>query len=186
MRVDDTLVVSDEGVITVTGTTEDGDVIFILTFTPTLNADGSVTVVMSLDQKQPLDHLDADSIIFEVPIQITDTDGDKLVGSDGSTETPIDISVSFTDGEAPILTDTSIDITEADVGIADPQIYTGQVPTDIGSDTIASMQFVSDGQKGLLQVYFLTINPFWSIIRNLVLFVIIILVVSQALTKSKC
>lgn len=148
VRVDDTLVVSDEGVITVTGTTEDGDVIFILTFTPTLNADGSVTVVMSLDQKQPLDHLDADSIIFEVPIQITDTDGDKLVGSDGSTETPIDISVSFTDGEAPILTDTSIDITEADVGIADPQIYTGQVPTDIGSDTIASMQFVSDGQKG--------------------------------------
>ncbi|MCF7352693.1 type I secretion C-terminal target domain-containing protein [Vibrio sp. CK2-1] len=148
VKVDNTLVVNDEGVITVTGTTEDGDVIFILTFTPTLNADGSVTVVMSLDQKQPLDHVDADSIIFEVPIQITDTDGDKLVGSDGSTETPIDISVSFTDGEAPILTNTSIDITEADVGIADPQIYTGQVPIDIGSDTIASMQFVSDGQKG--------------------------------------
>ncbi|TVO36814.1 type I secretion C-terminal target domain-containing protein [Vibrio algivorus] len=148
VRVDDTLVVNAEGVITVTGTTEDGEVIFILTFTPTLNADGGVTVVMSLDQKQPLDHVDADSITFEVPIQITDTDGDKLVGSDGLTETPIDISVSFTDGDAPELTSTTMDITEADVGIDDPQIYTGQVPIDIGSDTIASMQFVSDGQKG--------------------------------------
>ncbi|WP_145981760.1 DUF5801 repeats-in-toxin domain-containing protein [Vibrio algivorus] len=149
VRVDDTLVVNDEGVITVTGTTEDGEVIFILTFTPTLNADGSVTVVMSLDQKQPLDHVDADSITFEVPIQITDTDGDKLVGSDGLTETPIDISVSFTDGDAPELTSTTMDITEADVGIDDPQIYTGQVPIDIGSDTIASIQFVAQGDTAV-------------------------------------
>lgn len=150
VTVDDALVVNAEGVITVTGTTEDGSVIFILTFTPTLNADGSVTVVMSLDQKQPLDHIDADSIIFDVPIQISDTDGDQLVASDGTTEEPINISVSFTDGEAPVLMDTTIDITEADASTADPQIYSGQVPIDIGSDTVASIEFVlsqPDGQS---------------------------------------
>ncbi|MFH0258288.1 type I secretion C-terminal target domain-containing protein [Vibrio rumoiensis] len=150
VTVDDALVVNAEGVITVTGTTADGSVIFILTFTPTLNADGSVTVVMSLDQKQPLDHIDADSIIFDVPIQISDTDGDQLVASDGTTEEPINISVSFTDGEAPVLTDTTIDITEADASTADPQIYSGQVPIDIGSDTVASIEFVlsqPDGQS---------------------------------------
>lgn len=147
ISIDNDMVVNDEGVITITGMAE-GSVVFILILTPTVDANGNVTVVMSLEQKQPLDHLDSNSISFDVPIQISDTDGDKLVGSDGLTDTPIDINVSFTDGEAPILIDTTTNITEADVGITDPQIYTGQVPIDIGSDTVASMQFVSDGQKG--------------------------------------
>ena len=134
--------VNNEGVITITGIASDGSVVFILTFTPTLNADGSVTVVMSLDQKQPLDHPALNEISFNVPIQISDTDGDKL-------DSPIEINASFTDGAAPVLSNITTNITEADVGATDPQVITGKVPIDIGSDTVVSIQFVNEGNNGV-------------------------------------
>lgn len=149
VRVDDELVVNDEGIITVTGYAEDGSVVFIIIFTPSLNDDGSVTVTVSLEQKQPLDHIDDDEIRFEVPLQIADSDGDYVVNAD-DIETSIDISVSFNDGIDPVLSNTTMNITEATVSAEDPQEYQGKVPIAIGSDSIADIQFVlpvPDGQN---------------------------------------
>ncbi|WP_105901266.1 T1SS-143 repeat domain-containing protein [Vibrio gangliei] len=143
--------VNENGVITITGKADDGSIVFVLTFTPTVDTDGNVTVAMELEQRQPLDHPLDNQLGFYVPLQIEDTDGDQLVDGD-NIPTPIDVSVTFNDGEAPVLTDSTLSFKEADVSTTDPQNHSGQVAIDIASDAIDRVEFnLTEEQETFLE-----------------------------------
>lgn len=145
ISIADTLVVSDDGVITITATTSDGSVVFTLVFTPELQDNGDVTVSMEINQNAPLDHPIGNELNITVPVQLQDTDGDYLVAADGTTDAPINVEVTFNDGIAPSLgTDSGVSFSEVDNDgntIANPTIHTGNIGLEIGSDTIASFTF---------------------------------------------
>ena len=147
ISIADTLVVGDDGVITITATADDGSVVFTLTLTPEYELDdkglrtGNVIVSMDIEQYAPLDHLAGNQINITIPVQLQDTDGDYLVGSDGETEAPINIGVAFDDGINPSLgTDTGIAFTEVNSD-QDDVAHSGKISISIGSDTISSLQF---------------------------------------------
>ncbi len=116
--------------------------------------DGGVSITVSMDQFQPIDHSgvddsgmvqydeNSDTITIDFPIQIQDTDGDFL-------DNPIDFHASITDGDDPfIISADSITVDESatadgshtdvtpDDGLDPTSSTTGQITVDSGSDGV--------------------------------------------------
>ncbi|OEF23300.1 DUF5801 repeats-in-toxin domain-containing protein [Vibrio rumoiensis] len=151
----------NNGRITITAVNEDGETVFTVSFTPTLQTDGSVTVKVIINQYMSLDHPDGandaddsthlDELGFTVPIQISDTDGDRLVNANGD-ETPVNVDIVFNDGTDPSFgTDSGITITEVD-GDSTDTIHSGKITINIGSDSISDIRFeLTDDQRVALE-----------------------------------
>lgn len=156
VTIDQNLVVNPAtGVITITGMAN-GAIVFTLILTPTLQANGDVTVSMEIKQYASLDHPDttdgANNLInITVPIQLQDTDGDYLVAADGKTDAPINVEVTFNDGINPSLgADSGVNFTEVDNGV-DDAVHSGKIDIEVGSDRISSVQFdLTEAQKAVL------------------------------------
>ena len=156
VTIDQNLVVNPAtGVITITGMAN-GAIVFTLILTPTLQANGDVTVSMEIKQYASLDHPDttdgANNLInITVPIQLQDTDGDYLVAADGTTNAPINVEVTFNDGADPSLgADSGVNFTEVDNGV-DDAVHSGKIDIEVGSDRISSVQFdLTEAQKAVL------------------------------------
>ncbi|MHA6615434.1 retention module-containing protein [Photobacterium damselae] len=137
------------GNITIIGVTETGSLpVLNVTLTPHQQANGDVTVDMSIEQSAPLDHLDSDGkyidvtdgdISIHVPVQMNDSDGDNL-------DQPVDVTITIEDGQLPSFgDDSSITLNEGDDGIVSGS---GQINVDTGSDVIADVYF-ADNQSSL-------------------------------------
>ncbi|HIF9378837.1 TPA: retention module-containing protein [Photobacterium damselae] len=137
------------GNITIIGVTETGSLpVLNVTLTPHQQANGDVTVDMSIEQSAPLDHLDSDGkyidvtdgdISIHIPVQMNDSDGDNL-------EQPVDVTITIEDGQLPSFgDDSSITLNEGDDGIVSGS---GQINIDTGSDVIADVYF-ADNQSSL-------------------------------------
>ncbi|HIF9181107.1 TPA: DUF5801 repeats-in-toxin domain-containing protein [Photobacterium damselae] len=137
------------GNITIIGVTETGSLpVLNVTLTPHQQANGDVTVDMSIEQSAPLDHLDSDGkyidvtdgdISIHVPVQLNDSDGDNL-------DQPVDVTITIEDGQLPSFgDDSSITLNEGDDGIVSGS---GQINVDTGSDVIADVYF-ADNQSSL-------------------------------------
>ncbi|HIF9470988.1 TPA: DUF5801 repeats-in-toxin domain-containing protein [Photobacterium damselae] len=137
------------GNITIIGVTDTGSLpVLNVTLTPHQQANGDVTVDMSIEQSAPLDHLDSDGkyidvtdgdISIHVPVQMNDSDGDNL-------EQPVDVTITIEDGQLPSFgDDSSITLNEGDDGIVSGS---GQINIDTGSDVIADVYF-ADNQSSL-------------------------------------
>ncbi|PSX33442.1 hcalcium-binding protein [Photobacterium kishitanii] len=133
------------GVITITGITATGaQEAVTITLTPTAQANGDVSVEMSITQQLPLDHLSADgtyvdvnggNITINVPVQMQDTDGDSL-------QQPVDVNITINDGQLPSFGhDTSATLNEGASGQA---TASGTISVDTGSDQIEKVYFGSD------------------------------------------
>ncbi|WIH24768.1 retention module-containing protein [Photobacterium damselae] len=137
------------GNITIIGVTETGSLpVLNVTLTPHQQANGDVTVDMSIEQSAPLDHLDSDGkyidvtdgdISIHVPVQMNDSDGDNL-------DQPVDVTITIEDGQLPSFgDDSSITLNEGDDGIVSGS---GQINVNTGSDVIADVYF-ADNQSSL-------------------------------------
>ncbi|ENX3947001.1 retention module-containing protein [Photobacterium damselae] len=137
------------GNITIIGVTETGSLpVLNVTLTPHQQANGDVTVDMSIEQSAPLDHLDSDGkyidvtdgdISIHVPVQMNDSDGDNL-------DQPVDVTITIEDGQLPSFgDDSSITLNEGDDGIVSGS---GQISVDTGSDVISDVYF-ADNQSSL-------------------------------------
>ncbi|HIF9522956.1 TPA: DUF5801 repeats-in-toxin domain-containing protein [Photobacterium damselae] len=137
------------GNITIIGVTDTGSLpVLNVTLTPHQQANGDVTVDMSIEQSAPLDHLDSDGkyidvtdgdISIHVPVQMNDSDGDNL-------DQPVDVTITIEDGQLPSFgDDSSITLNEGDDGIVSGS---GQINVDTGSDVIADVYF-ADNQSSL-------------------------------------
>ncbi|WP_146143633.1 retention module-containing protein [Photobacterium phosphoreum] len=133
------------GVITITGITAIGaHEAVTITLTPTAQANGDVSVDMSITQQLPLDHLSTDgtyvdvnggNITINVPVQMQDTDGDTL-------QQPVDVNITINDGQLPSFGhDTSATLNEGASGQA---TGSGSINVDTGSDQVVKVYFGSD------------------------------------------
>ncbi|WP_105901334.1 retention module-containing protein [Vibrio gangliei] len=140
--IDFEIVQNPDGSIEITGNLADGDNILTMTMTPTLDADGNVSVTTEVTQNGPLDHLDSssdyitvngDQISIDVPLVMEDNDG---------TESHIDITVNIEDGQNPSFgTDTGATLTEGDDGV---DTASGDIHVDTGSDEVVDVRFSQD------------------------------------------
>ena len=139
-----TLIVDGNGVITITGVTQSGTAeILEITLTPTQLTDGDVSVAMAIEQSGPLDHsktnnsdsyvtVSGDTVSVDIPVQMTDSDGDDLVQ-------PVDVKVTITDGDDPKFgVDSSVILEEGDDGVVSG---IGKIAVDAGSDQIVKVYF---------------------------------------------
>ncbi|WP_049788995.1 T1SS-143 repeat domain-containing protein [Photobacterium profundum] len=144
-----TLTVDANGVITITGMTQTGSTeILEITLTPTQLANGDVSVAMAIEQSGPLDHTNGsgtyvnvgdDAITVDIPVQMTDSDGDDL-------EKPVNVNVTITDGDDPKFgADSIVNLEEGDDGVVSG---TGQIDVDTGSDDVVKVYF-DDTQSSL-------------------------------------
>ena len=120
----------------------------------TIDIDGSIAplesflgikVDMTVTQYEPLDHnpagnssgyvsVDGDKIVINTPIQVEETDGSLL-------DTPVDITVTISDGAAPQLSIGDLaEFTETATGGS----AEGSVTLDAGSDVIDRFEFNAD------------------------------------------
>ncbi|WP_245903529.1 DUF5801 repeats-in-toxin domain-containing protein [Photobacterium indicum] len=143
------LTVDANGVITITGMTQAGSAeILEITLTPTQLANGDVSVAMVIEQSGPLDHTNGsgtyvnvgdDAITVDIPVQMTDSDGDDL-------EKPVSVNVTITDGDDPKFgADSTVNLEEGDDGVVSG---TGQIDVDTGSDDVVKVYF-DDMQSSL-------------------------------------
>ncbi|PKH07185.1 hcalcium-binding protein [Moritella sp. Urea-trap-13] len=105
-----------------------------------------VKVTVTITQNVPLDHTNTgdiggyitsanDEIHINVPVQATDTDGDDL-------DAPANVDITITDGANPSFdTDSGVTINES---TEKGNTISGQIPLDVGSDTIDSIVFQAD------------------------------------------
>ncbi|MGF1793507.1 type I secretion C-terminal target domain-containing protein [Photobacterium profundum] len=143
------LTVDANGVITITGITQAGSAeILEITLTPTQLANGDVSVAMAIEQSGPLDHTNGsgtyvnvgdDAITVDIPVQMTDSDGDDL-------EKSVNVNVTITDGDDPKFgADSTVNLEEGDDGVVSG---TGQIDVDTGSDNVVKVYF-DDTQSSL-------------------------------------
>ncbi|TMX51496.1 hypothetical protein DA099_08395, partial [Photobacterium damselae] len=102
-----------------------------------------VKVMVDIEQNVPLDHTNSgdsdgfvhsqgDNIEISVPVQAQDTDGDSL-------ENSANVDITIVDGQNPSFgLDSGVIINETD---DKTQVIHGQIPLDVGSDSIASIVF---------------------------------------------
>ncbi|PSU45288.1 hcalcium-binding protein [Photobacterium frigidiphilum] len=144
-----TLTVDANGVITISGMTQTGSTeILEITLTPTQLVNGDVSVAMAIEQSGPLDHTNGsgtyvnvgdDAITVDIPVQMTDSDGDDL-------EKPVSVNVTITDGDDPKFgADSTVNLEEGDDGVVSG---TGQIDVDTGSDDVVKVYF-DDMQSSL-------------------------------------
>ncbi|KTD45277.1 structural toxin protein RtxA [Legionella quinlivanii] len=128
------------GVITLTALDSANEVVFQLKLTP-VNVGQNIQVTAELIQYKPLDHQvngdtngiirqNGSSIDFDIKLQAKDSDGDSL-------QNPVNLHVQINDANPPVLGQDQMAFTESTV----QQVLIGQVPLDLGSDTIATMVF---------------------------------------------
>ncbi|MCM0148668.1 retention module-containing protein [Photobacterium galatheae] len=133
------------------GTLGDGTLVLSLLPSAVQVADSSdISLTLTVTQHAPLDHnpdgnaagrvaVDGDNIVIQVPLQVSDVDGDPL-------ETPVTGTVTVVDGKLPVLlADSGVSLNETDDQGA---TLNGTIGVDIGSDAIASLNFSPD-QPGL-------------------------------------
>ncbi|WP_237716190.1 DUF5801 repeats-in-toxin domain-containing protein [Moritella dasanensis] len=136
-----TLIVDANGVITITGMTQTGNTdILQITLTPTQLANGDINVVMAIEQSGPLDHTSGsgtyvnvgdDAIKVNIPVQITDSDGDDLA-------LPVDVKVTITDGDDPqFVADSTVNLKDGN----NAGLVKGQIDVDTGSDEVVKVYF---------------------------------------------
>jgi large repetitive protein len=132
------------GVISLTATDSNGDVVFRMTLTPMntpASTDKDLRIDVKLEQFKPLDHQDgADTngfvrqdggqIHIDLTLQAKDSDGDPL-------QNPVTLNVTINDGAAPELGSHQITFTETLL----VQTQQGDVSLDLGSDAIATLVF---------------------------------------------
>ncbi|TMX47566.1 hypothetical protein DA099_13355, partial [Photobacterium damselae] len=124
------------------GTLPDGTV--AITVSLSAVQDGQdVKVTVDIEQNVPLDHTNSgdsdgfvhsqgDNIEISVPVQAQDTDGDLL-------ENSANVDITIVDGQNPSFgLDSGVIINETD---DKTQVIHGQIPLDVGSDSIASIVF---------------------------------------------
>ncbi|KHT62651.1 hypothetical protein RJ45_16225 [Photobacterium gaetbulicola] len=142
--------------LSVGGGTAGGETVLTAVIIAVQNADGEqVDITSTVTQLKPLDHNGTDNtglvrqqddtIVFDLPIQVQDTDGDFLI-------TPALITTTITDGTDPeIDTITSVTVLESDIDEGgdfhpgsnpdgDGQVATGTITIDSGSDEIVNYQ----------------------------------------------
>ncbi|MCQ1058698.1 retention module-containing protein [Photobacterium sp. ZSDE20] len=129
------------------GVLGDGTPVLTIVFTPVQSGNGQdIDLTMTVTQSSPLDHningnsdgfisVSGELITVNLPLQATDIDGDNLV-------TQVTAIASITDGPIPELAEgSSITVNEtADLNVPTP----GQVGVDVGSDEVATINFVAD------------------------------------------
>ncbi|HIF9343363.1 TPA: retention module-containing protein, partial [Photobacterium damselae] len=126
----------------IVGTLPDGTV--AITVSLSAVQDGQdVKVTVDIEQNVPLDHTNSgdsdgfvhsqgDNIEISVPVQAQDTDGDSL-------ENSANVDITIVDGQNPSFgLDSGVIINETD---DKAQVIHGQIPLDVGSDSIASIVF---------------------------------------------
>ncbi|KTD60914.1 DUF5801 repeats-in-toxin domain-containing protein [Legionella shakespearei] len=140
------------GEITLTAKNEQGDKVFEVIITSAndtvLGSEKNLVVTVTLTQIKPLDHQengdtngfvrqDGERIHIDLQLQAKDSDGDPL-------QSPVTVEMTILDGAAAKLGTDQITFTEqrnAQTGIWDVPIQEGNVPLDLGSDTIATLVF---------------------------------------------
>ncbi|PSU35614.1 retention module-containing protein [Photobacterium lutimaris] len=129
------------------GVLGDGTTVLTIVFTPVQSGNGQdVDVTMTVTQSAPLDHningnsggfisVSDELILVNLPLQATDVDGDSLVAL-------VSTTASITDGPIPELAEGSVvTVNEtADLNVPTP----GQIGVDVGSDEVATINFVAD------------------------------------------
>ncbi|OEE67672.1 hypothetical protein A1OO_18200 [Enterovibrio norvegicus FF-33] len=137
-------------------TTVDGNGVATLTWTGTVNGvvvlelvvtatqDGKdVNISATLTQNAPLDHLsgsgtyvniDGDKITVNMPLQVTDTGGDLM-------HSPAQLTLQSTDGAAPVISASSIDLVEPQTDPSDAKSASSSTGIDVGSDEVSSIAF---------------------------------------------
>ncbi|MBC7001274.1 retention module-containing protein [Photobacterium sp. BZF1] len=141
--------------------TAGGETVLTAVITAVQNADGEqVDITTTVSQLKPLDHNGTDNtglvrqqddtIVFDLPIQLQDTDGDFL-------EAPAIITTTITDGNDPELeTIASVTVLESDIDEGgdfhpgsnpdgDGQVATGTITFDSGSDEIVNYEVDVEG-----------------------------------------
>ncbi|WP_157824407.1 retention module-containing protein, partial [Moritella sp. Urea-trap-13] len=104
-----------------------------------------VKVSVTITQNVSLDHngsdtagymtFNNDEIHINVPVQVTDTDGDDL-------DTAANVDITITDGANPSFgTDSGVTINES---TDENKVIEGQIPLNVGSDEIATIVFQSN------------------------------------------
>ncbi|MGF1735098.1 retention module-containing protein [Photobacterium satsumensis] len=123
--------------------TAGGEIVLTAVLTAVQNSDGEqVDIITEVTQFKPLDHNGTDntglvrqqndSIVFDLPIQLQDTDGDFL-------ENPAVLTATITDGNDPELEQgVGISLNETDNA---NQVVSGAIGIDVGSDEVASLLF---------------------------------------------
>ncbi|WP_298625103.1 DUF5801 repeats-in-toxin domain-containing protein [uncultured Legionella sp.] len=131
------------GVITLTATDSQNNVVFQMTIS-SVNVGKDLQVNVTLVQYHPLDHQvggdsnglvrqDGTGIQIDLTLQAQDSDGSPL-------DNPVNLNVTIKDGSPPALGADHITFTEN----LTVQTQTGQVPLNLGSDTIATLKFVDN------------------------------------------
>ncbi len=131
---------NNNGVITLTATDSQNNIIFQMTITP-VNVGKDLHINVSLIQYQPIDHQiggestglvrqDGNSLHIDLTLQAKDSDGSPLDSS-------VNLNVTINDGNAPGLGNHQLTFTEN----LNVQTQSGQVPLNLGSDTIATLVF---------------------------------------------
>ncbi|MGR5063757.1 retention module-containing protein [Photobacterium sp. DNB22_13_2] len=129
------------------GVLGDGTTVLTIVFTPEQAANGQdIGLTMTVTQSAPLDHningnndgfvsVSGEMISVNLPLQATDVDGDSLVAL-------VSATASITDGPIPELAEGSaVTVNEtADLNVPTP----GQIGVDVGSDEVATINFVAD------------------------------------------
>ncbi|CAG22458.1 hypothetical protein PBPRB0585 [Photobacterium profundum SS9] len=125
--------------------TKNGELVLTIDLDTSTNG-RDVTVDITTTLHQPIDHTDGannsglvtnvdDQININVSIQGTDTSNNEL-------DNPINIDIGIADGADPSFsTDTGVIINES---LQQGDVISGQIPLDVGSDDIATIEFQSN------------------------------------------
>lgn len=180
--------------------TAGGEAVLTAVITAVQNADGEqVDITTTVTQLKPLDHNGTDNtglvrqqddtIAFDLPIQLQDTDGDFL-------EAPALITTTITDGNDPDLeTIASVTVLESDIDEGgdfhpgsnpdgDGQVATGTITFDSGSDEIVNYEVdvedfntanagsLTAGGQQVTLVFNATNNTYEGQVNGLVIFIL--------------
>ncbi|QUJ69398.1 retention module-containing protein (plasmid) [Photobacterium sp. GJ3] len=151
------------------GALADGTPVLTISITASQAANGQdVTLNLTTTQHRPLDHqpsgnstgfvlVSGSALVVNVPVQLSDTDGDPL-------QQPVNVQVTINDGVLPVLgTDSGTNFTET----LTEQTVNGSIALDVGSDAIAAFLF-EDSQPSLDDLTSNGVNTSYTVTGNVI------------------